>query len=654
MREELDYDLYGRPTAHRASLDGVPYGEATFTWEDGHLLSTTDSIRNEARTLAYEPGTGRLQSETFSTKGETRFLTYDVRSRIARETFIVPPSLGMGDPIVLVIGYDHDLADRLVKVFVDDGSPEGDLLREWIIEDGRVVEVRDGNGNLRETLFEPQTNHVVGYRMTDAMAVVVEDTAIERSSEVGPTRFQVRTETTTALASTEEEYWLNRPGGLLDVNGKVGMRVFRARGWDDGVLAHDRTYRWDALSNALDNSAGDSFVYNEDRTRLLEASGGTCAHSYQYDEAGYVTNRGGLEIAWTATGRVARVGPAVLPLAEATWDLSGGIVSVTADGETREFTYFGGRVERDATNGGPGWLHIGDVALPFVGDERRYGHTDFRGNVGIVSDETGVIVSHRRYHAFGLDRVHGTSGSGGSAMTEQVVLSGFAGGVAAHDLGLSFNGARVLDTDTGRFLSPDPLLHPLNQVTYAVGNPILFEDRGGLHESVASRAVNAFVAASGLVVSGKALVVAVAAFNAAPAAALPFAPVVVATVGTVGAYVAFGWAAFKLAQAIQAHIDSQPTANPFEGQQKQIDVEGDLGALQAILGLGLAAVAITQPELESPLEIPQVSPPGFGISLCAPIGSFTRATDSNTPWLSLGVLCALLSAWVAMRTRAST
>jgi hypothetical protein len=407
-----------------------------------------------------------------------------------------------------------------------------------------------------------------------------------------------------------------------------------------------------ALSNALDNSAGDSFLYNGDRTRLLEASGGGWSHTYQYDEAGFVTNRDGLEIAWTATGRVARVGPAVLPVAEVAWDLSGGLVSVTADGETREFTYFGGRVERDAATGAPGWLHIGSVALPFVGSERRYTHEDFRGNVSVVADETGAIVSHRRYHAFGLDRVHGTSGSGGSTPTEQIVLQGFAGGVAAHDLSPSFNDARVLDTDSGRFLSPDPLLHPLDQVTYAVGNPILFEDRGGLHESVAGRAVQAFSAFAGLVGSGNALVGAVAAFNAAPAAALPFAPVAIYGLATVAAYVALGWAVFKLLEAVQAKIDAQPRSDPFASQGKSIELEGDIGELQALMRLGLPVIAVGRPVPKpKPPEIPPIAPPAVGVPVCTPIGSLPLGTGSGSRWLALGVLSTLVSVWIARRTR---
>ncbi|MGH0031520.1 MAG: RHS repeat-associated core domain-containing protein [Myxococcota bacterium] len=483
MREELDYDGYGRPVARRALRDGVLEGERRLRWESGRLLEVDDSLRGEVRSLAYDSA-GRPWTESFSAHGETRVLAYDLRSRLVRETLVAP--IAGGEPLTRVVGIDYDGADRSTRTWLVDGSPAGELLREREIVDGRVVAVVDGNGTVRERLFDPVTGRLVGYRTTDALGVVIEDTAIARSAEIGPTRFQVSTRTVTALATTEEEYWLNRPGSVLDPDGKVGMRVFRARGWDDGVLVHDRRWAWDATSNAVDNASGDIFVYNADRTRLASASGAGWSHTYAYDAAGFVTQRDGLEVAWTATGRVARVGPAAMPLARATWDLAGALVSVETDGGLREFGWFGGRVETDTADGGPGWLHIGDVSLPFAGAERRYRHADFRGNTSVVADEQGAIVSHRRHHAFGLDRVHGSSGSGGTGLLEQIVLSGFAGGVAAQGLALGFTGARVLDQDTGRFLSPDPILHALNQVTYAVGNPIGFEDRSGRNETAIS------------------------------------------------------------------------------------------------------------------------------------------------------------------------
>lgn len=672
MREEFDYDAYGRATAHRALLESVLEGEATVTWEAGHVVSMTDSVRNETRTLAYEPGTGHLQSEMFSANGESRLLTYDARSRVARETLIVPPPTGMEDPIVLVIGYDYDLANRLVRVFVDDGSPAGDLLREWVIEDGRVTQVHDGNGDVRETLFDPQSNRVIGYEMTDATGHVIEETTISRSVEVGPTRFQVSTETATALASTREEYWLNRPGSLLDPNGRVGMRVFRALGWDDGVLQYDRTFHWDALSNPVDDTAGDAFTYNGDRTRLVEATGNGWSHSYQYDDAGYVTSRDGLEIAWTATGRVARVGPAGSPLAEATWDLSGGLISMSADGETRDFTYFGGRVERDATTGGPGWLHLGGVSLPFVGAERRYRHADFRGNTSVVADETGAIVSHRRYQPFGLEGVHGTSGSGGSSMLEQIVLSGFAGGVAGQALGLSFNGARVLDADTGRFLSPDPLLQILSQVSYANGNPVLFADRGGDQAAPAGPSAADYATAVGEGIGVAASIVNVivqaGAFNAAGAGAATLLEVGVAvtaasapffiSVGVaVGVSVVFVATVVKIVQATQAALDNQK--NP-RGQRKELELgPGELQALEALFKLGFsraAAMAARRPPPGSAIEglrIDVPTAPDLGISTCSPVSILGPAASRAIAGLAWCALALASMLWIGIRARGS-
>jgi YD repeat-containing protein len=240
MREELDYDGYGRVVGRRALRDGVLEGEQTFSWEEAHVVGVHDSIRGDTRTLVYD-GAGRPESESHSTNGEIRLLKYDARSRLVRETFVAPPVLVGGDPQTLSLVYEYDLADRRIRVLLDDGSPQGELLRETVIEDGRVVRVVDGNGNERENLFDPETGRLVGFQMTDAALQVVEDTTIAHSVELGPTRYQVRTQTTTALATTAEEYWLNRPGSLLDPNGRVGMRIFRARGWDDAILTHERS-----------------------------------------------------------------------------------------------------------------------------------------------------------------------------------------------------------------------------------------------------------------------------------------------------------------------------------------------------------------------------------------------------------------------------
>jgi RHS repeat-associated protein len=184
-----------------------------------------------------------------------------------------------------------------------------------------------------------------------------------------------------------------------------------------------------------------------------------------------------MPITWSAAGKLATLGPAVDPLVEIVTDLAERPVSVTSLGATRDFALFGGRVEYDASTGETGRLHLAHVSLPFEGEERIYRHVDALGNVSFTTDENGLVTSHRRYHSFGLDRIYG----GGSFSENDP--RGFAGGIELQHggvgTGLVVLGARVLDSDVGRFLSRDPFFDLLNAYTYAYGNPVQYQDRSG-------------------------------------------------------------------------------------------------------------------------------------------------------------------------------
>jgi hypothetical protein len=56
--------------------------------------------------------------------------------------------------------------------------------------------------------------------------------------------------------------------------------------------------------------------------------------------------------------------------------------------------------------GRPLAIELGAVELYLLG-EHRYRHLDFRGNVKLVSDARGRVVSHIRYGPYGADLVHG-------------------------------------------------------------------------------------------------------------------------------------------------------------------------------------------------------------------------------------------------------
>jgi len=441
MREEWQYDGYGRIVRHRALRDGSLEGEASYAYANGLLASHHDSIRGTSELYAYDAA-GRLALTTYG-YGETRHLEYDLRSRVSAEV------LSAAGQVLFDVGYEYDSANRLIRT--RDRAAQQTLV-EHVIEGGRVVTTRHGNGLARSYAYDA-SGSIVGSETRNAANAVVESSRIERTGEANPLRLQVRTATVTPLAATEEQYWLDAGEKLSD----PGKRVF---GYSDGV-GEPRTFAYDELSNQVSVPGGTAYTYNSERNRLLAAG----VLTYGYDAAGYTTSRGGVPIAWTATGRIASFGGA-----SAVWDLSGRLVALSFEGVSRRFDLFGGRVESDAGSGQVGALDLGDVSLEPLSGARSYRHFDFRSNVSFVTNDAGVVTQHYRYGPYGVDHAFG---SGDNRHT-------FVGKPEAGPLMLL--GARVYDPTVARFLSPDPLFTWSNQYTYTSGNPIGFMDVSGYLE----------------------------------------------------------------------------------------------------------------------------------------------------------------------------
>jgi len=130
---------------------------------------------------------------------------------------------------------------------------------------------------------------------------------------------------------------------------------------------------------------------------------------------------------------------------------------------------FGGRVRANA-GGTPTSIDLDEVRIGLGNDTHLYRHFDLRENVKFVTDDTGEVVAHYRYSAYGLDQVLGADDDPvrfvGRAQIGELMILGF----------------RIYDPAVGRFLSPDPILQGVNQYAYALGNPVLFTDPDGLHE----------------------------------------------------------------------------------------------------------------------------------------------------------------------------
>ena len=215
MREEFEYDRYGRIERHRALRDGLLEGEAIFSYRDGNLVSVYDSTRGASETYGYDIA-GRRSLTVFSL-GESLKAEYDLRSRVEREIFSLP-DVG----IIRTIAHAYDLANREVSV----STGTGEVLVERSYQDGQLVETRTGNGLIRTYGYDPETGELRDATTVDALDEVVEATTVTRTVETAPVRHQVRVTTDTLLAFTEEQYWLAVGGSLQDPD-KLGTQMIK-------------------------------------------------------------------------------------------------------------------------------------------------------------------------------------------------------------------------------------------------------------------------------------------------------------------------------------------------------------------------------------------------------------------------------------------
>ncbi|MFC7806710.1 RHS repeat-associated core domain-containing protein [Streptomyces olivaceus] len=206
--------------------------------------------------------------------------------------------------------------------------------------------------------------------------------------------------------------------------------------------------------------------------------------TYDYDATGNTTARtlGGdtQTLDWNAEGKLAR--------------------ATQADGEQTAYLYNadGDRIVRRDATATTVYLPGMELRLPKGGTEveaTRYysfsGQTvavrqdngdlsfltsDHQGTSGLAIKSATGAVSQRRFDPYGADRGTPTGTWPGE--------KGFVGGTQDEQAGLTHLGAREYDADSGKFISPDPLIdytspEQMNAYSYAHNSPVTFADPSG-------------------------------------------------------------------------------------------------------------------------------------------------------------------------------
>jgi len=107
-----------------------------------------------------------------------------------------------------------------------------------------------------------------------------------------------------------------------------------------------------------------------------------------------------------------------------------------------------------------------------------YYHPDHLGSASVLTDELGSISGEIQYYPYG-----DTFSDMGLSLPHYT----YTDQESDRETSLSYYGARYLDTELGKFLSPDPLsdiTYPqdLNPYQYARGNPLVYIDPDGKEE----------------------------------------------------------------------------------------------------------------------------------------------------------------------------
>ena len=462
MRSQAVYNSAGRPTRLSYFRDGLPESSVELIWQAGRLRHWMDSRRPGLETLVYDSA-GRPIAVRFP-EGEILERVYDLRSREIARRFV----LTSGASPFRTLDFAYDLGNRPVLVF-----DQGEKVLDRRFSQGKISEIHYGNDLVRSFSYDWETGLLEKVELHGGTGSELLSTnllwsqcewihsCLEASTMVSPSPGS-----SVPSGSFNESYVMGPRSEFFGDGDSHGGRI---EGWAPSSFGGysssiEGDYGFDVLGNWLGvlEPAGTAgpFRFNAERNRLV-ASDRDIHHDYAWDEAGFLAARDGVSLHWNAAGLLTGMGESI----SLEWDSLGRPISFTSPaGVSRSL--FGGAVSGDA-NRQPVAIDLGEVEIGLSGEGRTYRHHDFRGNVQAVSDEAGDLQKFYTYSPFGVDETFGAGGDSAS----------FAGGEALGEFVIL--GARIYDPESGRFISPDPLYHSINQFAYTLGNPLMLWDPGG-------------------------------------------------------------------------------------------------------------------------------------------------------------------------------
>ena len=443
----FSYDGMGNIT-EKALSDGTNTETTTYGLT-GQVLTR----QNGVTTISYTYNNkGQLATESDSSAGTTKTYTYDANGNRASFT------LTRNGTTEINQSYAYDKLNRLISV-----SENGNVIAQYSY---------DNKGNRTQTVTSGGETTNYTYNLAN---MLVSQTTGEKLTE-------------------QYTYYLNGNQKSKTSNGETTTYEYDAM--NRLVKENNTEYSFDDFGNRASMTSGaDTVTYEYDLNNRLtesnEVSGGiTKTTNYSYDNNGNQTIKTVMTtkpysdqaskdyfISGTTNENIALYSyNCYNQLIEA--DTNGVVsnYSYAPDGlrhsktvgeNTTTFVYDNANIVEEIASDGTNKYYRGFEIIK--NDDNLYYIYNGQGDVTILTDNTGTTVTNYSFDAYGNQ----------SEENEVYNPFGYRGEYTDEETGFIYLRARYYDTETGRFVSEDPIRDGLNWYVYCNGNPIMFVDPSG-------------------------------------------------------------------------------------------------------------------------------------------------------------------------------
>jgi RHS repeat-associated protein len=459
---QFTYDIGGYPTSYADSKGG----KTTIAYDAAGRVSTRTDPLNRAMTYQYDLDSNLVGFT--NRRGQAAVYTYDALNRVVTETYVdamVQRTFDSTGRVIRVVdsqagsfNVSYDGAGRLLKVVSPNGTitytrdADGRVLTRQVSGQPVVTYTYDANGNMTSAAM----GNASVSRTYDARNLLTGNT--RRNGVTGSYTFDAVGRILTISEQTAGSTLFSR-AFTYDAAGQITGNTL-----DTGLALStpSSTGTFDA-ANEISSFGGTTYTSDADGNRLTEK-----------------TTAGTTSYVWDARGRLQAIQAPGSILTSFVYDPAGQMIQkrVTSTGNDDVQRY----ILDDALNivsaqNASGVTSIldgrrpDDIVATVAGGSPVFPLGDQLGSEGALTDVSGNVIGREFYEPFGAPTTTGTVG-----------LFQFTG----HPLvnaGVYYSRARFYDSNTGRFLSEDPIGasgRSANPYAYVNGNPISLIDPLGL------------------------------------------------------------------------------------------------------------------------------------------------------------------------------